>query len=41
MSVIFPLSQASIAKGSQPVPCPDFTGGKWKTTKPKFAVERI
>jgi predicted dehydrogenase len=39
MSVIFPLSEQSIAAGSAPVKCPDFTGGRWKTTKPKFAVE--
>jgi predicted dehydrogenase len=39
MSVIFPLSQQSIAAGSTPVKCPDFTGGKWETTKAKFAVE--
>jgi predicted dehydrogenase len=39
MSVIFPLSEQSIAAGSAPVPCPDFTGGRWRTTKPKFAVE--
>ena len=40
MSVVFPLSEKSIAAGSAPVKCPDFTGGKWKTTKPKFAVEK-
>ena len=39
MSCIFPLSEISIARGSQPVKCPDFTSGKWKTTKPKFAVD--
>ncbi len=39
MSVIFPLSEQSIAAGSAPVKCPDFTGGRWQTTKPKFAVE--
>jgi hypothetical protein len=39
MSVVFPLSQQSIAAGSAPVKCPDFTGGKWKTAKPKFAVD--
>lgn len=39
MSVIVPLSAQSIASGSAPVKCPDFTGGKWKTTKPKFALE--
>lgn len=39
MSVILPLSQQSITAGSEPVKCPDFTSGKWETTKPKFAVE--
>ncbi len=39
MSVIFPLSEQSIALGSAPVKCPDFTSGKWESTKPKFAVE--
>jgi len=39
MSVVIPLSEDSIAKGSAPVTCPDFTGGKWKTRKPTFAVE--
>ncbi len=38
MSVITPLSEASIAKGSAPVACPDFTRGKWKTRKPVFGV---
>ncbi len=39
MSVIIPLSEQSIAAGSAPVPCPDFTRGKWKTLKPTFALE--
>jgi hypothetical protein len=39
MSVVFPLSEQSIATGSAPVKCPDFTGGKWETTKAKFAVD--
>jgi len=39
MSVIIPLSEQSIAAGSAPVACPDFTRGKWKTLKPAFAVE--
>ena len=39
MSVIGPLSEVSIAKGSAPVKVPDFTRGKWKTTKTKFAVD--
>jgi len=39
MSVIIPLSEQSIAQGSAPVECPDFTCGKWKTRKPTFAME--
>jgi predicted dehydrogenase len=39
MSVVFPLSEQSIAAGSAVVKCPDFTSGRWETTKPKFAVE--
>jgi hypothetical protein len=39
MSCILPLSEMSIAQGSQPVACPDFTGGHWQNTAPKFAVE--
>jgi predicted dehydrogenase len=39
MSVVIPLSEQSIAQGGAPVPCPDFTRGKWKTRKPVFAVE--
>ncbi|HOD82443.1 MAG: Alpha-N-acetylgalactosaminidase [Planctomycetes bacterium ADurb.Bin126] len=38
MSVIFPLSEQSITKGSAPVKCPDFTRGKWEKSKPYFAV---
>lgn len=38
MSSIVALSGASIAKGSAPVECPDFTRGKWQTRKPTFAV---
>ncbi len=38
MSCVVALSGDSIAKGSQPVEVPDFTGGKWKTRKPYFAV---
>ncbi len=38
MSVITPLSEESIAKGSAPIPCPDFTRGKWKTRKPAFGT---
>lgn len=39
LSALIPLSQQSIANGSTPVQCPDFTGGKWKTKKPAFALE--
>jgi predicted dehydrogenase len=39
MSANGPLSEESIAKGSVPIPVPDFTGGRWKSTPPKFAVE--
>ena len=39
MSVIGPLSEVSIAKASAPVKVPDFTRGKWKTIKTKFAVD--
>ena len=38
MSVIIPLAEQSIANGSAPVECPDFTRGKWKTKKPTFAI---
>jgi predicted dehydrogenase len=39
MSVITPLSEKSIASGSAPVECPDFTRGAWKTRKPRFALD--
>jgi len=39
MSVIIPLSEQSIANGSAPVECPDFTHGRWKTNKPTFALD--
>ncbi|MCL5096285.1 MAG: Gfo/Idh/MocA family oxidoreductase [Candidatus Omnitrophica bacterium] len=39
MSAVIPLSLESIARGSYPVKCPDFTQGKWQTRKPAFAVE--
>ena len=38
MSSIVPLSEASIAQGSTPIPCPDYTRGKWETRKPVFGV---
>jgi hypothetical protein len=37
-SVITPLSEESIAKGSEPVTIPDFTSGKWINRKPIFAL---
>jgi hypothetical protein len=39
MASIIPLSQESIAKGSAPVECPDFTRGKWRTRRPSFALQ--
>jgi len=39
MSMIIPLSGESISKNGAPIPCPDFTRGRWKTRKPYFAVE--
>jgi hypothetical protein len=39
MASIIPLSQESIAKGSAPVECPDFTRGKWRARKPSFALQ--
>ena len=38
MSSVVALSEESIAKGGAPVECPDFTGGKWKSRKPTFAM---
>ena len=37
-SSIAPLSEASIAHGSEPVEIPDFTRGMWMKNKPKFAL---
>ena len=39
MSAIIALSGHSIAKGGQPVKFPDFTRGRWKNPKPKFAFD--
>ncbi len=39
MSANGPLSEESIARGSAPVKVPDFTRGKWKTRKPRFALD--
>ncbi|MEI7900128.1 MAG: Gfo/Idh/MocA family oxidoreductase [bacterium] len=41
MSAIVELSGSSIAKGNVPVEFPDFTRGKWKTTRPKFALDMV
>ncbi|HUT25599.1 MAG TPA: Gfo/Idh/MocA family oxidoreductase [Sumerlaeia bacterium] len=38
MSSIVALSEQSIAQGSAPVQCPDFTRGRWKTRNPAFAL---
>lgn len=38
MSSVVALSEESIAKGSAPVVCPDFTRGAWKSRKPVFGV---
>lgn len=37
-SVISPLSEMSVAKGSAPVEFPDFTRGKWVNRKPFFGL---
>ncbi len=37
-SAITPLSEASVALGSQTVEFPDFTGGQWMHRKPVFAL---
>jgi hypothetical protein len=36
-SVVAPLSEQSVASGSQPVDFPDFTKGKWQST-PRFEM---
>jgi predicted dehydrogenase len=40
-SVIGPLSEKSIAMGNHPVAFPDFTGGRWATRRPLFALEGL
>jgi hypothetical protein len=35
---IAPLSEASVATGSNPVEFPDFTDGKWMSNKPIFGL---
>ncbi len=37
-SVLSPLSEASVARGSSPVEIPDFTRGKWKTNRRIFGL---
>ena len=39
MCVHGPLSELSMTKGSVPVKVPDFTREKWKTRKPRFAID--
>ncbi len=39
MSMVVPLSGLSIEKNGEPVECPDFTRGRWKTTRPGFALD--
>jgi predicted dehydrogenase len=41
MCVHGPLSEVSIARGSVPVKVPDFTRGRWKTRRPRFAVDKM
>ena len=38
MSCVVGLSEQSIARGSAPVECPDFTKGAWQTRKPSFGI---
>jgi hypothetical protein len=38
MAAVGPLSEQSIAQGSKIIEVPDFTGGKWRTTQPYFAM---
>lgn len=40
-SVIGPLSEQSIAMGNHPVAFPDFTGGRWATRRPLFALGNV
>ena len=37
-SAIIPLTEMSVAKGSEPVEFPDFTRGKWKERLPVEAA---
>ena len=38
-SVVSELSERSVANKSRPIDFPDFTRGRWKTTKPLGIVE--
>jgi predicted dehydrogenase len=38
-SSVFPLSVASVAKGSVPMSVPDFTRGQWTTSRPLLAAD--
>ena len=38
LSVIAPLSEWSVANGSQPIEVPDFTVGSWKANRPQFDI---
>ena len=40
-SAITPLSEESIAQGSQPVDFPDFTRGQWMQRKPSFGLQDV
>ena len=37
-AAVTPLSEQSIAKGSEPVEFPDFTNGLWMKNKPIFGL---
>ena len=39
MSAHGPLSEQSIARGGSPVDVPDFTGGRWSSRRPRFAIK--
>jgi hypothetical protein len=39
MSALFPLSVQSIKEGNKTLEFPDFTRGKWKNSKPSFALD--
>ena len=38
MSSVVGLSELSIQRGGEPVQCPDFTRGRWRTRQPRFGV---